>query len=71
MIKAITHSFKRMNDEILALQEEQKIDGGSTALCVLNQDKQLFIANVGDSTCILIQEDYTIIKMNSEHKLNR
>lgn len=32
-------------------------DGGSTALCVINKGTELFVINVGDSTCVLIDKD--------------
>lgn len=60
-----------MNRSILSLQEEKQIDGGSTALCVLNEGRTLYVMNVGDSTCVLVKEDFTLTKLNSEHKLNR
>lgn len=32
-------------------------DGGSTALCVINVGTELFVINVGDSACVLINKD--------------
>ncbi|CAD8087083.1 unnamed protein product [Paramecium primaurelia] len=46
-------------------------DGGSTALCVINVGKELFVINVGDSACVLIDKDFQITKLNQEHKPDR
>lgn len=32
-------------------------DGGSTALCVINVGTEIFVINVGDSACVLINKD--------------
>ncbi|CAK79705.1 unnamed protein product (macronuclear) [Paramecium tetraurelia] len=69
--KAIINSFERMNQYILDCQEENHHLGGSTALCVINKHKDLYVVNLGDSACVLITEELQIEKLNSEHKLNR
>jgi protein phosphatase 1L len=46
-------------------------DGGSTALCAINEGKEVYIINVGDSACVLVDNDYEIKKLNQEHKPDR
>lgn len=46
-------------------------DGGSTALCAINVGKEVYIINVGDSACVLVDNDYEIKKLNQEHKPDR
>ena len=60
-----------MNQYILDCQDENQHLGGSTALCVINKHKDLYVVNLGDSACVLINEEYEIEKLNLEHKLNR
>ncbi|CAD8072584.1 unnamed protein product [Paramecium sonneborni] len=69
--KAIINSFEKMNQYILNCQDENQNLGGSTALCVINNNKDLYVVNLGDSACVLITEDKKIEKLNLEHKLNR
>ncbi|CAD8092851.1 unnamed protein product [Paramecium sonneborni] len=63
--------FNQMNIDILKQQHILMKDGGSTALCVINVGKELFVINVGDSACVLIDKDYQITKLNQEHKPDR
>ncbi|CAD8160891.1 unnamed protein product [Paramecium octaurelia] len=69
--KAIINSFEKMNKYILDCQDENQLLGGSTAICVINRHKDLYIVNLGDSACVLITEECEIQKLNLEHKLNR
>ena len=69
--KAIINSFEKMNQFILNYQDSNNLVGGSTALCVVNEEKNLFIVNLGDSACVVITDEGEIEKMNLEHKLNR
>ncbi|CAD8149513.1 unnamed protein product [Paramecium octaurelia] len=69
--KAILNSFEKMNEYILDCQDENQHLGGSTALCVINREKDLYVVNLGDSACVLMTDQYEIEKLNLEHKLNR
>ncbi|CAD8066131.1 unnamed protein product [Paramecium sonneborni] len=69
--KAIINSFEKMNQYILDRQDENQNLGGSTALCVINKHKELYVVNLGDSGCVLITDENKIEKLNLEHKLNR
>ncbi|CAD8182498.1 unnamed protein product [Paramecium pentaurelia] len=69
--QAILESFNQMNIDILKQQHLLMKDGGSTALCVINVGKELFVINVGDSACVLIDKDFQITKLNQEHKPDR
>lgn len=60
-----------MNQFILNYQDSNNLVGGSTALCVVNEEKNLFIVNLGDSACVIITDEGEIEKLNLEHKLNR
>lgn len=59
-----------LNERIFFIQEEKKIDCGSTALCVINQKDLLYVVNLGDSGCLLVKKDYSHKKLTEEHKLS-
>ncbi len=42
-------------------------DGGSTALCAINVRRFLYIINVGDSSCVLVKNNFESYKLNNEH----
>lgn len=50
---AFTQSFATLDYHFLELAKENKVDDGSTASCALVLDRSLYIANLGDSRCIL------------------
>ncbi|EMD49329.1 leucine-rich repeat containing protein [Entamoeba histolytica HM-3:IMSS] len=62
---ALIHSFKEMNQKI----NEYKFNDGTAANVVLITPQRYFIANVGDSRCILVKKD-SIIILNEDHTIN-
>ena len=53
------------------MQFEQNIDGGSTALYVVNNNNKLYICNVGDCSAFIVSNNKKIMKLTSEHRLSR
>ena len=71
-VNSISQGFEKLNQQILFMQNEKSIDGGSTALYVTNQNKQLVIAHVGDSSAFIYNKSTkTISKITNEHRLTR
>ncbi|EGR32250.1 protein phosphatase 2c, putative [Ichthyophthirius multifiliis] len=67
--QAIKESFKEIDQKIIQMQTQQSLNqGGSTALCCLVKQENLYIINCGDSTCVLVTNDNNIIFLNQLHK---
>lgn len=55
-----------MDKELLNYQKKTNSEGGSTALCALIKDSELYVMNLGDSIAALIRGG-KIEKINEEH----
>lgn len=56
----------KLDEELLNYQRKTNSEGGSTALCALLRENELFIINLGDSIAAIIQNSQ-ITKINEEH----
>jgi len=59
----------KLDEELLNYQKKMNLEGGSTALCALIKENELFVINIGDSIAALIT-DGKIQKINEEHNTN-
>lgn len=59
----------KLDEELINYQKKTNSEGGSTALCGLVKDSELFVMNLGDSIAALVTED-KIERINEEHNTN-
>lgn len=71
--EAIRSGFLKTDTDFCATAEVKKLNDGSTACCVLMQEKKqrLWIANVGDSRAILVQRSGKALALSRDHKPDR
>ncbi|XP_074580141.1 putative protein phosphatase 2C 52 [Curcuma longa] len=67
---AISEIFKRTDSDFLASESNTTRDDGSTASTAVLIDKQLFVANVGDSRAVICKGGKAI-PLSDDHKPNR
>jgi len=67
---ALVQSFMEVDRQFLESSAKKGDKSGSTGVAVLIRDKQLYVANTGDSRCIICQ-DSNIIALTSDHKPNQ
>ena len=59
----------KLDEELLTYQKKTNSEGGSTALCALIKENELFVINLGDSIAAFVA-DGKIVKINEEHNTN-
>lgn len=55
MLSAIKEAFTKVEEEVETSLQEWKPRGGSTALCVIMYNGQMYVANLGDSRAVVYQ----------------
>lgn len=55
---ALRRSFQTANEQFLQIAEKQRLNDGSTGLCVIIRQDRLTVANVGDCRAVLLSNDY-------------
>ncbi|KOC64583.1 Protein phosphatase 1E [Habropoda laboriosa] len=68
--QALLNAFLTTDAQFIEKSEVQKVCGGTTAVCSLILNKNLYVAWVGDSTATLIKRD-SVVQLVKPHRLNR
>lgn len=63
--KALIDGFIEADDKFLEKFEE---DGTTVVVALLNKQKHLWVANAGDSRCVVYKSDGRVIPMSEDHK---
>jgi len=67
---AIKHGFSSIESEVISSLQDQKLRGGSTALCNILYNQKIYSANLGDSQSYVIRGREVISLSNSHDFLN-
>lgn len=74
MLNCISDQFgivlKEVDEEFLQLAREQKYSDGSTWVLGVVMNGKLTLANIGDSTALLVKNS-NVVELTSEHNYSR
>jgi protein phosphatase 1L len=69
--KALERAFFRTDAEFSATAKIKALTDGTTAIVAVTHGKKIYVANAGDSRCIMIQKGGRCRHMSVDHKPNR
>lgn len=69
--KALQRAFFRTDAEFSAIAKVKNLTDGTTAVVAVVHGKRIYVANAGDSRCILVQKGGKSKAMSIDHKPNR
>lgn len=72
-VSALTHAFVKTDEEFLSVAKSsfRPMDDGTTATAALVLGNKIWVANAGDSRCILVQSDGGTHALSEDHKPDR
>lgn len=69
-IAALKQAYREVDDDWLSVARANNMDDGTTAITALIHNNVIYVANAGDSRCIMFSNG-RVIPMSSDHKPNR
>mmetsp|Transcript_19031 Transcript_19031/g.60586 ORF Transcript_19031/g.60586 Transcript_19031/m.60586 type:complete len:312 (-) Transcript_19031:433-1368(-) len=69
--QALTNCFLNTDDQFLHVAKIGSLDDGTTAIVMLACGTRLYVANAGDSRCVLVQRSGDVVQLSEDHKPNR
>ncbi|CAH0518301.1 unnamed protein product [Peronospora belbahrii] len=70
-VEALKNGFLRTDQEYLQIANHKNSEDGTTAVVVLTQGDEMFVAHAGDSRAILVHCSGKVSVLTSDHKPNR
>ncbi|CAI5728423.1 unnamed protein product [Peronospora effusa] len=70
-VEALKNGFLRTDQEYLQLASRKNSEDGTTAVVVLTQGDEMFVAHAGDSRAVLVHCCGKVSVLTSDHKPNR
>lgn len=70
-VEALKNGFLRTDQEYLQIANRKNTEDGTTAVVVLTQGDELFVAHTGDSRAVLVHRSGDVSVLTSDHKPNR
>ncbi|ETN16255.1 hypothetical protein PPTG_06434 [Phytophthora nicotianae INRA-310] len=68
---ALKNGFLRTDQEYLQIANRKNSEDGTTAVVVLTQGNEIFVAHTGDSRAVLVHRSGKVSVLTSDHKPNR
>lgn len=70
-VEALKNGFLRTDEEYLQIANRKNVEDGTTAVVMLTQGDEMFVAHAGDSRAVLVHRNGKVSVLTSDHKPNR